>query len=321
MWGIGNEGRIKSNGVRYFYLKDHLGSIRAVINQNNVVVQAQDYDPWGHIARTWDSTSTDYKFTGKERDKESSYDYFGARYYDARVGRWGQTEPLLEKYIQWSPYNYCENSPIIRIDFFGLDYYYYLNGNSSPVIVKNDGDDKYFVQHKKGNYSFNMQSINGENYYSNFFELNDIESINIYLEQKGNKGVYDENDVAVDFENQKYPELYKQAIPSVMDIKSSYLYAFEQSLPGNKMDTKQSLYKDKLYLFDALIYNYREAGNIVWGSTMFHLRFTLFESLASAHFYTYFAYGHFDQRNEQKAINFGWDYAEKNKFSKRLFPW
>ena len=79
--------------MKYFYLKDHLGSIRAVINQNNELVEAQDYDLWGHIARTWDSTSADYKFTGKERDKESSYDYFGARYYDSRVGRWGGVEP------------------------------------------------------------------------------------------------------------------------------------------------------------------------------------------------------------------------------------
>ncbi|MEI7485749.1 MAG: hypothetical protein WCK13_13645, partial [Ignavibacteriota bacterium] len=31
VWGTGNEGRIKSTGMKYFYLKDHLGSIRAVI--------------------------------------------------------------------------------------------------------------------------------------------------------------------------------------------------------------------------------------------------------------------------------------------------
>jgi hypothetical protein len=29
-----------------------------------------------------------YKFTGKERDDETNYDYFGARYYDSRIGRW-----------------------------------------------------------------------------------------------------------------------------------------------------------------------------------------------------------------------------------------
>jgi YD repeat-containing protein len=33
------------------------------------------------------------KFTGKERDEENLYDYFGARYYDSRIGRWGGVDP------------------------------------------------------------------------------------------------------------------------------------------------------------------------------------------------------------------------------------
>jgi len=133
VWGTGNEGRIKSTGMKYFYLKDHLGSIRAVINQNNVIVQAQDYDPWGHIARSWDTTSADYKFTGKEHDKESNYDYFGARYYDARVGRWGQMEPLLEKYLSFSPYQYGLLNPMRLVDADGLDLY--VGGDKSMALV------------------------------------------------------------------------------------------------------------------------------------------------------------------------------------------
>lgn len=39
--------------------------------------------------RSFDSYKSKYKFIGKERDKESNYDYFGARYYDARLGRMG----------------------------------------------------------------------------------------------------------------------------------------------------------------------------------------------------------------------------------------
>lgn len=55
--------------------------------------------------RTYNSSEMRYDFTGKERDDETSYDYFpacrsgsagrGARYYDSRIGRWGQVEPLL----------------------------------------------------------------------------------------------------------------------------------------------------------------------------------------------------------------------------------
>ena len=53
---------------------------------------------------------------GKERDNESTYDYFGARYYDAGIGRWGSIDPLFEKHIQWTPYNYVLGNPLILID-------------------------------------------------------------------------------------------------------------------------------------------------------------------------------------------------------------
>jgi RHS repeat-associated protein len=64
-----------------------------------------------------------YKFTGKERDKdiENNYDYFGARYYDSRIGRWGGMEPLLDKYVGWSPYNYGLCKPVNLLDANGLD--------------------------------------------------------------------------------------------------------------------------------------------------------------------------------------------------------
>ena len=62
-----------------------------------------------------------YKFTGKERDVETGYDYFGARYYDSRIGRWLQIDPLIDKYPGISPYIYTLNNPLIFIDPNGQD--------------------------------------------------------------------------------------------------------------------------------------------------------------------------------------------------------
>jgi RHS repeat-associated protein len=62
------------------------------------------------------SANEKYKFTGKERDVETGYDYFGARYYDSRIGRWLSVDPLAEKYPSWSPYNYTLNNPIKNFD-------------------------------------------------------------------------------------------------------------------------------------------------------------------------------------------------------------
>jgi len=118
VYGLDNIGKINSNESKYYYLKDHLGSVRAEVNENGGVVSSQDYDAWGYLLedRKYQMDSSRYKFTGKERDVESDYDYFGARYYDARIGRWGQIEPFLDEYPQLSPYNYSLNNPLRIID-------------------------------------------------------------------------------------------------------------------------------------------------------------------------------------------------------------
>ncbi|MBN8568092.1 MAG: hypothetical protein J0M18_00555 [Ignavibacteria bacterium] len=112
---------INSNTTKQFYIKDHLGITRAVTNSSNEVISAADYDAWGYKLREWDSQNTKYKFTGKERDIETNYDYFGARYYDARIGRWGGTDPLFEKHINFTPYNYVLNRSLNLIDPDGMD--------------------------------------------------------------------------------------------------------------------------------------------------------------------------------------------------------
>jgi len=71
--------------------------------------------------RSLNSDSIKFKYTGKERDKESLYDYFGARYYDGRIGRWGQVEPLFDKFPSITPYNYSLNNPLRLIDPNGAD--------------------------------------------------------------------------------------------------------------------------------------------------------------------------------------------------------
>lgn len=48
---------------------------------------------------------------------------FGARYYDAYVGRWNAIDPLAHKYFGMSPYNYCGNDPVNRFDPEGRNWY------------------------------------------------------------------------------------------------------------------------------------------------------------------------------------------------------
>ncbi len=61
-----------------------------------------------------------YGFNGKESDNEvkgeANQQDYGFRVYDPRVGRFLSLDPLAEKYISWSPYNYCLNNPINHTD-------------------------------------------------------------------------------------------------------------------------------------------------------------------------------------------------------------
>ena len=124
------------------YYKDHLGNIRAVMDgASGTITQAQGFDAWGDICRTYSTTDTTVnKFTGKERDQETGYDYFGARYYDSRIGRWLQTEPLYNKYLQFSPYQYGLLNPMILRDIDAKWIPEYNSKDNSITVKAEEGD-------------------------------------------------------------------------------------------------------------------------------------------------------------------------------------
>jgi RHS repeat-associated protein len=107
----------------YFYVKDHLGSTRAVVDEAGDVVEAYDYYPFGLQSRSYKEKGdplTKETFTGKEQDTESNLHYFGARFYDAGAGRWLSVDPLADQLPDNSPFVYCGSDPINRFDPDGL---------------------------------------------------------------------------------------------------------------------------------------------------------------------------------------------------------
>ncbi len=122
-----------------YYVKDHLGSTRMILDESGNIKSYFDYDPFGKIVRSKVSDVIPiYKFSSKELDSEGDLNwyYFDARYYDPEIGRWLSADPLASKYPGWSPYNYVVNNPLSNFDPNGAEWkkaLYHLLGAASYV--------------------------------------------------------------------------------------------------------------------------------------------------------------------------------------------
>ena len=117
-----------SDGKYHYYLKDHQGNNRVVINQSGTVEEANHYYPFGGVFASSGNVQP-YKYNGKEYDSKKGlnwYDY-GARHYDAVLGRFTTNDRFAEKYYSMSPYQYGANSPVGNID---------VNGDSIRVYTE-----------------------------------------------------------------------------------------------------------------------------------------------------------------------------------------
>ena len=116
-----------SDGKYHYYLKDHQGNNRVVINQSGTVEEANHYYPFGGVFASSGNVQP-YKYNGKEYDGKKGlnwYDY-GARHYDAALGRFTTNDRFSEKYHSLSPYQYGANNPVNTID---------INGDSLLIVT------------------------------------------------------------------------------------------------------------------------------------------------------------------------------------------
>jgi len=114
--------RENENAQLHYTLRDHLGSTRAIVkgvpDVTPCVAQYTNYHPFGQVQEEWGTYAHTFKYTGKERDKHSSFDYvyFGARYYDPITGRFLSIDPASQFA---SGYMFAGNNPIMLVDADG----------------------------------------------------------------------------------------------------------------------------------------------------------------------------------------------------------
>ena len=165
----------------HFYVRDHLGNNRLVMNENGTIEQVNHYYPFGGLmGESRNITSAQrYKYNGKELDRMHGLDWYdyGARHYDASIGRWMCVDPLAEKYYPISPYAYCLDNPIKLLDKTGKapgdffksvyaaanDFGQFYNANSI-VEGKEYGSSIFEIVNSKGEkgYSYTIANIGNQ---------------------------------------------------------------------------------------------------------------------------------------------------------------
>ncbi|NOU62317.1 DUF6443 domain-containing protein [Marinifilum caeruleilacunae] len=177
---ITSEGRIVKPGATYLYeynLKDHLGNTRVSFQVNQVasVLQNQDYYPFG-MSMNLVQNDNRYLYNGKELqddlingDNLDWYDY-GARMYDPSLGRWHVVDPLADEFsnVNQSPYQYCENEPINRVDPDGRDDWFVRGSTLVKLKETNDKFHRIYKRNESGKrvpwYTTNGQNLSGKRY-------------------------------------------------------------------------------------------------------------------------------------------------------------
>ncbi|WP_309254113.1 RHS repeat-associated core domain-containing protein [Prevotella brunnea] len=137
--------------MQFYYHPDHLGSSSYITNLDGEVAQHIEYVPFGEVFieernNTW---NTPYLFNAKEFDEETGMYYYGARYYEPRLGLWMSVDPISnydprnsENYLDGehnggvvnaqnlNPYQYCYQNPVRYNDPNGMQVDISVHGNT-----------------------------------------------------------------------------------------------------------------------------------------------------------------------------------------------
>jgi RHS repeat-associated protein len=101
--------------TKYFYTRDHLGSVREVVASNGTTVNARlVYDAWGKLTETG-TVQSDFTYTGHYLHRPSALNLAQYRGYDAGLGRWLSRDPIGLA-GGWNLYGYVDNSPVNYVD-------------------------------------------------------------------------------------------------------------------------------------------------------------------------------------------------------------
>ncbi|MCK4667646.1 hypothetical protein KAU33_12900, partial [Candidatus Dependentiae bacterium] len=158
------DGAIDLDSIKYFH-QNFMGSIEMITDKNGNIEEHNKYEPFGDIiwSKSYIDTNNKYKFTGKERDKESNLDYFNARYLDTKLGRFMKADMVIGNIKNPQSLNrwvYCYNNPIKYVDPSGnvVRKHQHTGGSGGMITSVNDTLE---TQSTSGNNSIDYSTPGG----------------------------------------------------------------------------------------------------------------------------------------------------------------
>jgi RHS repeat-associated protein len=251
----------------FYYHTDHLGSAAYLTNQVENMVQTLNYLPYGedwvdiqHLNETMYPVLGIYSFNGKEKDYESGFHYYGARYYNSELSIWLSVDPMSDKYPSLSPYAYCADNPVKFIDPKGREIdLSNLSEREKNIYLKNieilkqnkmfqvyyehleKSDIKYIIkfgQGRGGSGSFNPKT-------NEVYSIDDMYSLSqeLFHAYQSDIGVYSSKDLSV---REAEADIVSQNIMYSLNIA----FGGGSNLWDENMSTKQEYIDDN--------YNFKE---------------------------------------------------------------
>ncbi|MDY6141942.1 MAG: RHS repeat-associated core domain-containing protein, partial [Bacilli bacterium] len=165
-------GFIKNNNERYYYIRDALGNILGIINQNGQIVVQYSYTSYGVCSISGNTSlgnENPFRYKGYYYyDVETSLYYITTRYYDPEIGRW--ISPDCVCYLNSTSinglnlYSYCYNDPINYIDSSGC-YPVRIQVGRLTICFHSPHGNGHNAQHhihiKKGNVKVASRNYDG----------------------------------------------------------------------------------------------------------------------------------------------------------------
>ncbi|MFR5957861.1 MAG: RHS repeat-associated core domain-containing protein [Odoribacter splanchnicus] len=137
--------RLNDNGTQEvnYFLTDHLGSVRVIVDGAGTVKECNDYYPFrcpSYTGATTRKARTVGNTTGRScrTTGELGYLDYGARMYDAGLGRWFCADPEAESRFVLTPYHYCSNNPLLLVDKDGKWDTHYIDQYNNVILQTDD---------------------------------------------------------------------------------------------------------------------------------------------------------------------------------------